>query len=92
MTLLAIFGTNMDKAFTTQIFQSLGVNRDSVALFWTKWIAFICALAPMGTDVTKYGIPAKFVPFIQLIALFISVSAAQHRTSDLPGTPATGAK
>lgn len=69
--------------FTTQIWEALGLNRDSIALFWTKWIAFVLALAPMGMDVTKYGIPAKWVPFIQLAALFISVSSAQHRTSDL---------
>ena len=71
--------------FTTQLWSALGLNRDSLTLFWLKWAALITALAPMGMDVTKYGIPATWVPYIQLAALFISVSAAQHRTSDLPG-------
>jgi len=70
---------------TSNVLAMFGVTRDSLALFWAKWVAFIVALAPMGVDVTKYGIPAKLVPFIQLAALFISVSSAQHRTSDLPG-------
>jgi hypothetical protein len=70
---------------TTTILDRLGLNRDSLSLFWAKWFTFVLALAPMGADVTKYGIPARWVPFIQFAALFISVSCAQHRRSDLPG-------
>lgn len=67
------------------VYTSVGLTRDSLTLFIAKWSAFIVALAPMGMDVTKYGIPASWVPYIQCAALFISVSSAQHRTSSLPG-------
>lgn len=70
---------------TTSILQACGLTRDSLMLFWAKWVAFLVALAPMGMDVTKYGIPAHWVPYLQLAALFVSVSSAQHRTSGLPG-------
>ncbi len=70
---------------TTKILDSLGLTRDSFALFVSKWCAFILALAAMGTDITKVGIPEHYAPYIAGIALFISVSSAQHRTSDLPG-------
>lgn len=69
----------------TAFWGALGLTRDSVALFYAKWVAFLCALAPLGMDVTKYGLPARWVPYLQLAALFVSVSSAQHRTSDLPG-------
>ncbi len=72
-------------ALTTKLLESLGLNRDSFALFFAKWCAFVVALAAMGADVTRVGIPASWAPYIALLALFISVSAAQHRTSDLPG-------
>lgn len=70
---------------TTRFFDNLGLTRDSVALFWAKWCAFVIALAAMGTDISKVGIPESWAPYIAGIALFISVSSAQHRTSDLPG-------
>lgn len=70
---------------TTKIFDYFGLTRDSISLFWTKWIAFITALASMGADITKVGIPSRFAPYIACAALFIAVSSAQHRTSDLPG-------
>jgi len=71
--------------WTTVMWQALGLTRDSLTLFIAKWAALIVALAPMGVDVTQYGIPASWVPYIQLAALFISVSSAQHRTSGLAG-------
>lgn len=70
---------------TTKIFDAIGLTRDSIALFWTKWCAFIVALAAMGTNITAVGIPEKYAPIIAGLALFISVSSAQHRTSELPG-------
>jgi len=70
---------------TTALFSTLGLTRDSFWLFLAKWSAFVVALAAMGGEVTKVGIPATWAPYIAGIALFISVSSAQHRTSDLPG-------
>lgn len=69
---------------TTKFFDWLGLTRDSISLFWTKWLAFITALAGIS-DITKFGIPARFGPYIAGAALFIAVSSAQHRTSELPG-------
>ncbi len=70
---------------TTRLFDWLGLTRDSATLFWTKWCAFLVALAAMGDQIQKLGIPASWQPYIALAAMFVSVSAAQHRTSDLPG-------
>lgn len=72
-------------AWTTNLLSWLNVSRDDLSLWVAKWAAFVVALAPMGADVTKFGIPAKWVPYIQLVAVFVSVSSAQHRTSALPG-------
>lgn len=71
----------------TKFWEALGLSRDSFALFWAKWCGFVLALAAMGGDVTKVGIPAKYAPYLALAAMFISVSAAQHRTSELEGAP-----
>lgn len=75
--------------FTTRIIEALGLNRDSIALFWTKWCAFIVGLAALGDQVTKLGIPHAWEPYIALFAFWVSISAAQHRTSDLPGADNT---
>src|SRR5574337_502483 len=32
-------------AWTTKLFETFGWNRDSLALFWAKWCAFVLALA-----------------------------------------------
>jgi hypothetical protein len=74
-------------AWTTKVFELLGINRDSIALFWMKWCAFVVALAALRGDIVKVGIPASWEPYIALAAMFIGISAAQHRTSDLPGEP-----
>jgi hypothetical protein len=76
---------------TTQIFKFLGLTRDSLALFFLKWVgvfsAVILQLAPMKEEIVNLGLPVEWVPYIQLVALFVSVSASQHRTSGLAGAP-----
>ncbi len=70
---------------TTALWSAFNLNRDSLGLFWSKWIAFALALAALGTDITKVGLPASWAPYLALIAMFIGASAAQHRTSPLEG-------
>jgi hypothetical protein len=74
-------------SLTTSLWSALGVSRDSLTLFWTKWAGIAVALAPMATDLTKppYELPSWLIRAIQITALLVSVSSAQHRTSGLPG-------
>lgn len=74
---------------TTTVLDRFNITRDSVGLFWSKWVGFamaaIPALAALGVDIERYGIPRSWAPYIGLASLFITVSSAQHRTSELPG-------
>jgi hypothetical protein len=63
------------------------VTRDSALLAWTKYLGVAVALAPMAVDLAKdpYDFPPWLIRAIQVTALVVSISSAQHRTSGLPG-------
>jgi len=70
--------------WTTWIYQQLGLTRNSLALFWTKWVSFCCLAVTLGVDLTAdYGWPVWLVRLVQLTAVLTMGSAAQHRTSAL---------
>jgi len=69
----------------TWIYRQLDLTRDSLALFWTKWISFCCLAMTLGLDLhAEYDWPIWLVRLVQLTAALAMGSAAQHRTSDLP--------
>lgn len=71
--------------FTTKIWEAFGLNRDSLALAWAKWAALCTLLISSGVDLQAHGFPGWLVHAIQATSLIVTISAAQHRTSDLPG-------
>lgn len=64
---------------------SLGLTRDSAVWWIGKWGALVVALASFGTDVTRYGIPAAWAPYLQFGALAVGIFSAQQGPSALPG-------
>lgn len=69
----------------TNLLVNLGFTRDDLTWFCSKWAAVVVLLASFGTDVTKYGVPVKLVPILQLTALIVGVFSATQQTSQLPG-------
>jgi hypothetical protein len=69
----------------TNLLVNLGFTRDDLTWAISKWASVVVLLASFGADVTKYGIPAAWVPKIQLLALILGVFSATQQTSKLPG-------
>lgn len=61
------------------------MTRDDLKLWLGMAAAVVIGLATLGNELTQYGVPAAWLPYIRLLALILGIVSGKLATSPLPG-------